>query len=74
MLAWLPCHFCIRAARVVFSDVVDDGVDRKAGSDFPGVVTAHPVGDHAKPEVLANREAIFVGRPNAAFVSESVSA
>jgi hypothetical protein len=64
----------IRAARVMFFDVVDDGVDGKAGSDFPGIVTAHPVGDHTETEILANREAVLVGRPNAAFVSESVSA
>ena len=55
-------------------DVVDDRVDGKAGSDFAGIVTAHPVGDHAETEILANREAVFVGWPNAAFVGESVSA
>jgi hypothetical protein len=55
-------------------DVVDNGVDGKASSDFTGVVTAHPVGDHTETEILANREAVFVGRPDAAFISESVSA
>ena len=58
----------------MFFDEVDDGVDGEARGDFAGVVTAHAVGDHAEPELLANREAVFVGWPDAAFVSESVSA
>jgi hypothetical protein len=55
-------------------DVVDDRVDGKAGSNLAGVVTAHSVGDDTETEILANREAVFVGRPDAAFISESVSA
>jgi hypothetical protein len=50
-------------------DVVDDRVDREARGDLAGVVAAHAVGDHAEPELLLNREAVFVGRPDAAFVS-----
>jgi hypothetical protein len=48
-------------------------LDGKTSGDFAGVMTAHAVGDHAEPELLINREAVFVGRPDAAFVGYSVS-
>ena len=40
----------------------------EARGDFAGVVAAHAVGNHTEPEPLLNREAVFVGRPDAAFV------
>jgi hypothetical protein len=60
-------------ARAAIPHELDDGIDRQARGDFAGVVAAHAVGDHAEPQLLLNREAVFVGRPDAALVSESVS-
>ena len=47
----------------------DHRVDGEARGDFAGVMTAHAVGDHAEPELLVNREAVFVGRPDAALIA-----
>ena len=47
---------------------MDDGVDGEARGDLAGIVAAHAVGDHAEPELLLNREAVFVGGPDAALI------
>src|SRR5207245_4521050 len=50
---------------------VDDDVDGEPRSDFAGIVPAHAVGDDEQPEIFANREAVFVGKPDLAFVGDA---
>src|SRR5438876_5116424 len=55
-----------------FADEFDDGVDREPRGDLAGVMSAHPVSDHAESQLFPNREAVFVGGPDPALIGEPV--
>ena len=47
-------------AREAFAHQVDDGLDGDAARDFAGVVAAHAVGKHQKPDVHIGCDGVFV--------------
>jgi hypothetical protein len=60
------------AMAVRLSNDVGDGIDRDPRGDLSGLMSSHAVRHDAQLKRLVNDEAIFVGGPNAAFISHAV--
>ena len=53
---------------------IHDSINGKPRGDFPRFVSTHAIGNHTQAPLVVEHPAVFVDRPDAAFVGEAVRA